>query len=195
MIPQPLDIVFSFNFISFLLSLSFFLKISIIKYQNSNYYIYIKVNKSNIKNWNSNMEAKYYYSAEWTDVSAIVNCEKLFARKQYEFRDNKRSVHFFSGLQNQKLNWQTPPVATSANQTRRISIARIDFSSITEKILSEMNVFAISRKSFSIVEFDSTGLRRLRKYFANRIKKCKRFVIRAISTRLLSFGIYSKLWW
>lgn len=48
-----------------------------------------------------------------------------------------------------------------------------------------MNVFAISRKSFSIVEFDSTGLRRLRKYFASRIKKCKRLVIRVISTRLL----------
>lgn len=105
--------------------------------------------------------------------------------------DNKRSIHFyFFRLQNQKRNWQTQPVATSANQTRRISIARIDFSSITGKNSKRDECF---RNIVKIIFHRGIWfnpfrvLRRLRKYFANRIKECKRFVIRAISTRLLSF--------
>lgn len=150
------------------------------------------------------MGVKYYYSAAEWQICLWLWIAKNGLRENNAnsaCNDNKRSIHFyFFGLQNQKRNWQTQPVATSANQTRRTSIARIDFSSITEKILSEMNVFAISRKSFSIVEFDSTrfAFAPSAQIFREPDKKVQTVCnprdidVAAIVRKL---GKYSKLWW
>lgn len=98
------------------------------------------------------MKVKYYYSVEWQISLRLWKILRYLCVRVCN--DNERFIPFFSGLQNQKRNWRTRgPAGSNERKSNAKNIYRANWFLFNhgKKILSEMNVFAISRwKSFSI---------------------------------------------